>query len=106
MGVRNRLLIGVAIGLAALSSACEVTREERVAAACSSICACRVAPLPALQDRCVADCNNQLDATNASDACLDCVSANSDRCSTLENVCAQICDPPTPGDPQFPDGGI
>lgn len=88
--MHNWLLIILSVAVAA----CEVPPEERVDQACSSICACTEAPLPALQDRCVADCKDDLDAGNISDECIDCIAANSDRCSTLEATCKPICQPP------------
>jgi hypothetical protein len=98
LSVRRWLLIGLVVA----SSACETTSEDKALQACSVLCSCMEAPLPALQDRCVAKCTDELDTSNVSDSCIACVSANADHCSTLENVCEPICDPPTPVD----DGGI
>lgn len=71
--------------------------------ACSVLCTCMEAPLPAVQDRCVAKCTGDLEVRAISDQCIACVTANRDRCATLETVCAPICSPPQPG---FPDAGI
>ncbi len=90
------------LGLAVASAACDVTPEEKALQACSVLCTCMEAPLPAVQDRCVAKCTDDLDTSNISDQCIACVTANGDHCSTLENVCAPICSPPVPED----DGGI
>jgi hypothetical protein len=99
LSVRRWLLIGLAVA----SSACETTPEEKAMQACSVLCTCMEAPLPAVQDRCVAKCTTELDVGQISDQCIACVTANSDRCTTLENVCGPICNPPQPG---FPDAGI
>jgi hypothetical protein len=100
LSVRRWLLIGLAVA----SSACETTPEEKALQACSVLCTCMEAPLPAVQDRCVAKCTDELDVGDISDQCIACVTANSDKCSTLENVCASICNPPPQED--FPDAGI
>jgi hypothetical protein len=91
------------IGLALVSSACETTPEEKALQACSVLCNCMEAPLPAVQDRCVAKCTDELDVGDLSEQCIACVTANSDKCATLQNVCEPLCDPPQTG---FPDAGI
>lgn len=95
----RRLLIMTC--LAAALSACEISPEEKALQACSVLCTCKEAPLPAIQDRCVTKCTDELETSNVSDACVACVTANGDHCSTLENICEPICDPPMPVD----DGG-
>ncbi len=90
MGVHRLLFIGLVV----LASACETTPEERVTTACTLRCGCTQPALPALQDRCIAKCTSDQSLTNA---CIACISANSDRCATLEKVCAPSCSqaPPT-----------
>lgn len=90
--------------LAVASAACEVSTEEKVQLACSAFCSCTEAPLPALQNRCVAKCTSDADIGDVSDECLDCITANSDRCSTVQTVCEPICEAPQP-QPGF-DGGF
>ena len=96
LGVRTWLLVAVAV----VSPACETTPEEQLTTACTAICACRAAPLPGVQEECVTKCTKST-TTPLSDQCVACVSGN-DRCSTIEDVCGPICDPPRP----FNDGGI
>ncbi len=99
LSVRRWLLIGLAVA----ASACETTPQEKATQACSALCTCMEAPLPAVQDRCVAKCTDELDVRGISDQCIACITANSERCTTLQNVCAPVCNPPQPG---FPDAGI
>lgn len=98
MGVRTWLLLGLLVS----SPACETTPEERIASACTVLCRCEEAPLPALQDSCITKCSNEIDSIEISDPCIECISANGDKCATLEDVCGPVCTPPTPVD----DGGI
>lgn len=98
--VRSWLLL---IGLAVASAACEVPPEEKARQACTVLCGCTEAPLPAVQDRCIAGCISDPEFDALSDECIACVTANSDRCSTLETVCNQACEGPSPTDD---DGGI
>lgn len=77
-----------------LLAACEVTTSQRATAACTSLCECEAAPLPAVQDRCVAECVQEVER-DLSDECLACISGN-DSCATLERECEPICDPPRP----------
>lgn len=62
-------------------------------------------PLPALQERYMADCRQDVDSTRISDDCLACVTANADRCATLELACGSVCQPPQ-DDPTFVDAGV
>ncbi len=91
------------IGLVVLAPACETTPEERAATACTVLCGCSQPQLPALQDRCVADCSNQI-SMRLSNECIACISANSNRCATIEDVCRPICNPPPTNDGL--DGGL
>ncbi len=95
--VRSWVVVVVAVA----SAACDVSRDEQVQQVCSAFCSCTEAPLPALQDRCVAKCTDDADVGSLSDDCIACITANSDRCSTLQLTCAPVCQPPTPVD----DGG-
>lgn len=100
MVVRTCLLLVLAV-----LGGCEVTDSQRATAACEAICECQAAPLPALQDRCVAQCTAQVDV-QLSDDCLACVSSH-DTCATLERDCEPLCNPSQPvPDPGFPDGGV
>lgn len=91
----------------ALLSACDATDAERVAAACSTLCSCEEAPLPAAQDRCIAQCTEEAidDADAISDQCLACISGH-ETCATLERDCAPACQGPEPDDPVLVDGGM
>ena len=72
-GVRWWLIIGLG-GLAVASAACEISPEEKALQACSVLCSCMEAPLPAVQDRCIAQTEiqalgpflNPLEMNNAS----------------------------------------
>lgn len=75
-------------------TACEVSDSERVASACSAICACTEAPLPAVQDRCIVECTADAPG-DLSDECLACISGN-ESCAILERDCEPICNPPEP----------
>jgi len=100
VSVRAQLLTVCLFGLGL--AACEVTPEERAETACRVICECEAGPLPALQDACVADCRREIDTSRISDECLACVSANTDRCQQIQQLCEPICDP---GQPEPTDGG-
>lgn len=89
MGVRTCLFIAMG-----LLSACEVTDSQRVQAACASLCECEAPGLPALQDRCIAECMQDVDI-QLSDDCLACITTH-DTCSTLERDCEPICSQPEP----------
>jgi hypothetical protein len=98
-GVRTWVVwTSFAIGLL---SGCEAATSERVASACSAICACEELPLPAIQDRCIAECTAEAadEQFDIPDECLACIS-NHETCSTLERDCEPLCDPPSP-EPEF-----
>lgn len=90
MFVRTWLLIA-AVGLV---SACELSESDRIAAACTALCECMVAPLPAVQDQCIAECAAEVDV-QLTDECVACISTH-DRCATLERDCEPLCNPPEP----------
>jgi hypothetical protein len=99
--VTRRLLFSVVV---VTLGACAPTEQERAEQTCSAICGCMAPPLPALQDQCMAECRMDFDSSRLSDQCIDCISANSDRCATLVQTCEPICDPSEP-DPFF-DAGV
>ena len=84
--------------------ACAPTEQERTEQTCTVFCGCMAPPLPALQKQCMAECTMEFDASRFSDECIACITANGDRCATLEQLCEPICDPPQP-DP-FADAGV
>ena len=96
--VRSWLLLGVLVG----ATACEITPEERANRVCTALCVCEAGALPALQDRCVVKCEDEIGASSVSDSCLSCIEGNNDRCATLESTCKPICQPPSPVE----DGGF
>lgn len=102
IGVRTSILI--CLGALVALGACEPSATERAQAACSQLCACSVAPLPALQDRCIAQCVTEASGA-ITDACSDCIAAHGDQCATLRSVCEPICAPPEPPT-DFVDGGV
>ena len=87
LGLRTWLRLGWVVTMFA---ACDVTPAERVATACSVICTCEEAPLPALQDRCVAKCTGDLGGPGISDACAACISDHADRCASLGSTSASL----------------
>ncbi|MFN0246626.1 MAG: hypothetical protein ACKV2T_06940 [Kofleriaceae bacterium] len=88
---------------ACLVSACELSDSERVASACTAICRCEAAPLPTLQDRCIAECTEEIGGgVGIPDDCLACISGN-DSCATIERDCEPVCNPPDPPEPVFAD---
>ena len=54
----------------------------------------------------MAECRVEFDTSRLSDACLDCINANGDRCASLEQLCGPVCDPPQEGDPIILDAGV
>jgi hypothetical protein len=88
--VYTRLLAAVC-----LVSACELSDTERVASACTALCKCEAAPLPSLQDRCIAECMEDAAGENIPDECLACVSSI-DSCTTIDRDCEPVCNPPEP----------
>lgn len=100
--LRSWLLLGV---LAAASGGCEVTPEERATQACSALCGCEAPPLPGLQAQCVAQCTDEIGTSEITDQCVACVTANSDKCATLEQVCGPACNAVPPDFP-VADAGV
>ena len=86
--------------------ACAPTEQERTEQTCTVFCGCMAPPLPALQDRCMAECRMEFDTSRFSDECIACITANGDRCATLEQSCGPLCSPPVEGDPTFVDAGV
>jgi len=100
--VISRLLFSVVVVL----GACAPTEQERTEQTCVVFCGCMAPPLPALQEQCMAECRVEFDTSRLSDACLDCINANGDRCASLEQLCGPVCDPPQEGDPIILDAGV
>lgn len=98
----TRPLLVLLLGAAALSPACAQTDAERTEQTCTLLCGCEAPPLPGLQKQCMVKCQQDFDVSRVSDNCLACVSANSDRCATLQQVCAPVCSPPQ----EFPDAPV
>ena len=92
--MRTGLVIAWVISAITSLSACEMSESERVASACTAICACMAVPLPALQDECVLECTSEVSG-QIPDECLSCVSSH-DSCTTLERDCEPLCNPPEP----------
>lgn len=86
--------------------ACAPTGQERTEQTCTVFCGCMAPPLPALQESCMAECREELDASRLSDACVDCITQHGDRCASLEQLCEPICDPPQEDDPFIVDAGV
>jgi hypothetical protein len=71
--------------------------------------------LPGIQDKCVAQCTGEIGGIDISDDCVACITSHTNRCSTIEIDCENVCDtrqPPTDGggsgsgSGSFPDAAI
>lgn len=99
-----------ALWFAVAVAGCDATPQEQAAAVCATVCNCE-SPLPSQQDECVAECTEDLQFIQLPQACVDCISAHANRCSTIEFDCAFVCDiddePPPPPEPGgFPDAPV
>jgi hypothetical protein len=79
------------LGLVTALAACDASLQESATAACTALCSCQASPLPNQQEECLGECLSEVPASVPL-ACLDCISAHANRCSTLEIECEPICD--------------
>jgi len=84
------------IAAVVLATACTTTPEERIEAACTVLCGCQAGPLPGLQRECIKQCEGGASGQTITEQCADCITTNSDQCTTIENVCRPVCNPPQP----------
>jgi hypothetical protein len=82
------------VWLCVVLAACDLPPEIKVAQACSAVCHCTEAP--GQVEACTAQCEQDPDVINLTDECFDCIAANADQCSILEQTCEPICEPPRP----------
>ena len=54
----------------------------------------------------MAECRMESEFSRLSDACIGCITENADRCTTIEQVCGPVCDPPQEDDPFIVDAGV
>lgn len=80
-----------AIGLMTLLVACTETTADQALSACQPLCRCIDAPLPSVQRQCTATCITQFERNPLRDACVVCVIAHADRCTTLIDDCTPAC---------------
>jgi len=81
----------LAIGLLALLAACTQTPADEAISVCGPLCRCIDVPLPAEQRDCTAACVTQFERNPLDEACVDCVIAHTNRCTTLMNDCNPVC---------------
>ncbi len=81
----------LAIGFLALFAACTQTVADEAISVCEPLCRCIDVPLPAEQRTCSASCVTQFERTPLSEACVDCVIAHANRCTTLTDDCNPVC---------------
>src|SRR5262245_17033029 len=86
------LLIASAIAL----GACDPPQEAEARLLCTAVCECTAAPLPSVQNQCVARCVSRGEVENASQACSECIFTHADRCASLASDCEPLCDVPEP----------
>jgi hypothetical protein len=87
------------LALCAALAACDAGREEQVSAACTTFCRCEAPPVPTIQEECVAECVADLVPAPIPEACLSCITAHANRCSTIEIDCEPVCDVDEPDPP-------
>jgi len=82
----QRLVIGFLVVL----SACTQTLADDTISTCHPLCRCATS-LPGDQRACVASCQVLFERAPLADACVACVVAHTNRCSTLIDDCNPVC---------------
>lgn len=99
---------GLAIALALAIAGCSPQAEGNETGLCTVVCRC-LGGLPHQQRECVAECVGESGVREASNACVECVFVNSNRCTDLIQECFVDgpCDEPSdPIDDGPPDAAI
>jgi hypothetical protein len=89
---------GLAIALALAIAGCSPQAEGNETGLCTVVCRC-MGGLPHQQKECVAECVGDSNVSEASNACVECVFVNSNRCTDLIQECFinnGPCDEPNP----------
>lgn len=77
---------GLAIAFALAIAGCSPQAEGNETGLCTVVCRC-LGGLPHQQKECVAECVGEGEVSEASNACVECVFVNSNRCTNLIEEC-------------------
>lgn len=77
---------GLAIALALVIAGCSTQAEGNETGLCTVVCRC-LGGLPNQQRECVSECVSEDGVREASNACVECVFVNSNKCTDLIQEC-------------------
>ena len=86
----------LAIGFLVLLAACTQTLADEALSVCAPLCRCIDVPLPSEQRACTAGCITQFERTPLDEGCTACLTAHTNRCTTLLDDCRSVCGQATP----------